>query len=553
MVKESLKIAIIAKSTNFPEWVHDVISQINNSDFMELKLILIKQENTMNTSVSAVKTTWLYRMLMKLYLLAESKIIPVANNSVKLSEYKNAMQDVKIINFENSLTLNQIEEISWQNPDVLLNVDLNSVPANIISLFQLGIIYNKISYPDTCTDLPMDWFVMNNYPCIEAKLIFRDRKLVSQKKLVQTYFSPDSFFINRVKSQYFWKASLITMRGLNELYNIKNNICNRDYEKDKVRKRKNYDSFYLNSIIIYKHLLKYIRKAIDNKLNVRQWIILYKKSSSRPGAIDEYQKIVPPKKNFWADPHVIERNGSHFIFIEEFTYKTNKGHLSVLEIDSNGKVNKPVKILEKPYHLSYPFIFEHEGNMYMIPETEQNETIDVYKCAEFPAKWEFYKHLFEGISAVDSTMAHYNGKWWIFLNKKNGNYMSYKDELYLYYADSPLSDKWTAHPLNPVVSDVRSARSAGRIYKHNGFLIRPSQDCSVEYGYRIKLNKIIELNETNYREVEFDMIQPNYDKNICGMHTLAQSDEFTVLDCKIKTSKMPGIFSQSLLSRTNIY
>ena len=267
---------------------------------------------------------------------------------------------------------------------------------------------------------------------------------------------------------------------------------------------------------------------------------MYNENSTGTEAIEDYKKIIPPKKNFWADPHVIKRNGSHFIFIEEYAYETSKGHLSVLEIDKNGKISKPVKILEKPYHLSYPFLFEYGDELYMIPESEQNETVDIYKCTEFPYKWEFYKHIFVGISAVDPTLVQHEGKWWMFLNKKDGNYLSFKDELYLYYTDSPFSDKWISHPQNPVVTDVRSARSAGKIYKTQGHLIRPAQDCSVEYGYRIRQQKIIKMNEEEYSEAEFGIIEPNYDKNICGMHTLAKHNEFTVLDCKLRTSKLPA-------------
>lgn len=548
MKSESLKIGLIANSLNSPEWVHDVIRQVQNSGIMELKLVLIKPDKAGENNYSNIKASRLFSKLMSLYLYAEKTFVSVKQDSTKHADLSYLTKDIKTITIEDRITGEQKSEVAGLNMDVLLNIDQHSVPAELTSFFSLGVAYNEITYPDSEVNLPIEWFVMNNYPCIEAKFLFWGNRHVSRKILSQLCFSQDSLFINRVKSQYFWKASLLTMRGLTEIYNLKNNGYYKNEKNKFIERVFNKEIYSLSCSMIIKHVLKYIKKEIDNKFHIRQWIILYNENSTGTEAIEDYKKIIPPKKNFWADPHVIKRNGSHFIFIEEYTYETSKGHLAVLEIDKNGKISKPVKILEKPYHLSYPFLFEYGDELYMIPESEQNETVDIYKCTEFPYKWEFYKHIFVGMSAVDPTLVQHEGKWWMFLNKKDGNYLSFKDELYLYYADSPFSDKWISHPQNPVVTDVRSARSAGKIYKTQGHLIRPAQDCSVEYGYRIRQQKIIKMNEEEYSEAEFGIIEPNYDKNICGMHTLAKHNEFTVLDCKLRTSKLPAHINIPFLS-----
>ncbi len=553
MKNSILKIGIISCSNDFPEWAADIIAQINHSELFELKLVIIKPEKIKTENLFNVKTSRLYRKMLSAYKLAENILIPVENDSTKLTGAFNLLPGIKLINIENEIASDKLNEIAGLNLDVLLNINLNSIPVEIIKLFKLGVVYNEMTFPDTNTNVPVDWFIMNSQSCIEAKLVLQDNNLDPKNYIAQLCFSPDSFFINRVKSRYYWKASLLTMRGLEKICLMKNNRDGRLGGKKLSIKNTADKQYKLTSVKIVKHICRYLKNIIDNKFNVRQWIILYKKNSGNPGAIEEYEKIIPPKQNFWADPHVIEKNGSYYIFIEEFTYEKNKGHLSVLEITKDGKVSKPVKILEKPYHLSYPFIFEYEGEMFMMPESEQNKTVDIYKCIEFPYKWEFYKHIFKDISAVDSTLVKHQGKWWMFLNKKDSSYISFKDELYLYYSDSPLSDKWTPHPLNPVVADVRTARSAGRIYESEGNLIRPAQDCSVEYGYRIRLKKIIKMNETEYSETEYDIIEPDYNKNVYGMHTLARHNNFTVLDCKIKISRMAGFFDRAILSRVNIF
>ena len=60
--------------------------------------------------------------------------------------------------------------------------------------------------------------------------------------------------------------------------------------------------------------------------------------------------------------------------------------------------------------------FGENPTFYMIPETKQNKTIELYQCNEFPHKWEFLKTLMVNVEAVDSTLFEHMGKWWLFTN-----------------------------------------------------------------------------------------------------------------------------------------
>jgi hypothetical protein len=71
--------------------------------------------------------------------------------------------------------------------------------------------------------------------------------------------------------------------------------------------------------------------------------------------------------------------------------------------------------------------------------------------------------------------------------KENSNLTEY-NELFIYYSDQPFSENWVSHPMNPVVSDVRKARSTGKVFEKEEEIFRPSQDCSSGYGYRVIIN-----------------------------------------------------------------
>ena len=54
-----------------------------------------------------------------------------------------------------------------------------------------------------------------------------------------------------------------------------------------------------------------------------------------------------------------------------------------------------------------------------------------------------------------------------------------------------LTNKWTPHPENPIVTDIRTARPGGKIFIQDGKIYRPSQDCSIRYGRALNMNQII--------------------------------------------------------------
>ncbi len=140
-----------------------------------------------------------------------------------------------------------------------------------------------------------------------------------------------------------------------------------------------------------------------------------------------------------------------------------------------------------------------------------------------------------GIYAADATLLEHNGRCWMFVNAKESGGSSL-DALHLFYADNPLADKWTPHPCNPIVKDIRSARPAGRIVVRDGKLIRPSQDSSRRYGYALNFNRITKLNENEYEEVLEGSFLPRGGK-IIATHTFNQAGNLTVIDAIIRRRK----------------
>ena len=194
----------------------------------------------------------------------------------------------------------------------------------------------------------------------------------------------------------------------------------------------------------------------------------------------------------------------------------------------------PRKVLEREYHLSYPFVFEWNGAYYMMPETAANKTVELYRAKSFPFVWQLEKVLMTDVRAKDATLAEINGTWWMFVSIAEH---SIPDELYLFSAPSPLGP-WTPHHRNPVKSDVRGSRPAGALFEWNGEVYRPAQDSSGRYGYAISINRVTQLDHDEFQETQVSNILPNWEKDLLATHTISIVEDLTVVDCLMKRSRL---------------
>ncbi len=237
-----------------------------------------------------------------------------------------------------------------------------------------------------------------------------------------------------------------------------------------------------------------------------------------------FHDVPAPRGSQLADPFVIEDNGRNWLFVEEIPAAAVKGHLSVIELGRDGRFGEPVRVLEKPYHLSYPFVFRDQGEFFMLPETSGNNTIELYRATKFPFEWTLHKVLFSNVRAVDTTPLFLDGIWYLFTTSARHGH-----ETFLFWSKA-IDGEWHYHPRNPICSDVRRARGAGPVFRSHGSLIRPAQDCSVRYGYAIALNRLLKISPTDYAEELVEVIYPRWRPGLLGTHTLSSNEAFEAID-----------------------
>ncbi|MDE9466099.1 glucosamine inositolphosphorylceramide transferase family protein [Xenorhabdus bovienii] len=297
-------------------------------------------------------------------------------------------------------------------------------------------------------------------------------------------------------------------------------------------------TLFIEFILYFLYLI--VKNVIIKLFMPNQWIIAYRRNG------DEHWTRIKYKKNeLMADPFIYYNNNKYYVFYEALNYDINRGYISVGELDT--KENKLINvktILDKNYHLSFPYIFKINDELYMIPESSENNTIDLYKCIEFPYQWNKVRTLINNIQAVDTILIEKEGIWYLFTSEKVCG-APYGDELTIFTSEDPLTLPFQRISNIPSIHDISLARNAGSIYKDStGTLYRVSQDCSRRYGYKVNIMRINQLSKDGYHEELISKF--NLPKNTIAMHTYNIANDIEITDLKIINKDIYSLGKNSL-------
>ncbi len=246
------------------------------------------------------------------------------------------------------------------------------------------------------------------------------------------------------------------------------------------------------------------------------WYVGYKKKNSA----DNYTIVPGFSKKWIADPFLFEYDNNHYLFVEYVEKK--QGVIAYFKFINDVPIFQKCIISEK-YHLSYPCVFEYNDNVYLIPESADNNTIDLYVAEDFPENWKKKGKLISG-RYLDSTV----------LESQNGMYLfSYilKGKKYELHCFKFNVENASLEKISSKTFDTNVGRPAGNFVEKEGHLLRPSQDCSKMYGERIIWNDVKSFNTDNIIEnlddiVEVSQINPLFKR----IHTYNSDSKYEVVD-----------------------
>ena len=435
-----------------------------------------------------------------------------------------------------------LETIKGLNVDVLLNGQSGTFRGGILTVCEFGIISFHHGNDDVNRAGPPGfWEVFNQEPStgfviqrLPNELDGGDAQVVCDvvidgDVLMRGFIATVSPYARNL-AQIYKKSSIFMHRFLEDLG--KTRILPQTLPKSPYAHQLNtMPSLYVIALYQIKTFITTTRRHFNGRRGKDQrWGVAYQFAENWQSSVLSRSNIIAnPPYRFLADPFVFRHRDLDVCFVEDYDFRTNRGKISVFKI-SGDKYEELGSALDEPFHLSYPFIFTADNELYMCPETGEIREIRLYKCTEFPLRWSFHKTLIKDVSAVDTNIFFSKDKWWLLTNIDSSELGECCSELHIFYSDAFDSDAWTPHAKNPVIFDSERARNGG-FFRDGEKLLRVFQRQGFDqYGESMGIAQIKDLGTETYREETVSIIEPHFAPKIIGTHSFSYYNGLLAID-----------------------
>jgi hypothetical protein len=555
--EKPLRVGLLLDSFSVPAWVAKIVQQLAEAQFVDLALVVLNHEPPKRwPRFSRLRAPRRHHLLFNLYRRIDERLFACEPNAFASVDIEPLLAAVPVLPaipqrpkpYEHRFEDVTVAEIRAANLDVMLRFGFNIIRGEILDCARYGVWSYHHGDSRHYRGAPdFFWEMYEGNPVTGTLLQVLSEELDAGRVLYRSFSATDPTSLYRGRNAAYWKTAEFVLRCLTVLHRR----GWQDLEAQPVyRERVEYGKPIYRTptnrqmLTFLTRLLAGIAgRQLRRRTFLDRWYVGYRRRSlASPAVGDElstrarhttFRRIAAPGGRYHADPFVVEHDGSHHLFFEDYDWNSGRGVISSMRLNGD-RPHPPSVILARPYHLSYPCVFRSGGEWYMVPETREQRSVELYRAARFPDDWTLERVLLHDVDAVDPTICEHDGRFWLFVNLAVPG-SSIMDELFLFHAES-LAGDWKPHPKNPVVSDVRRARPAGHLIRSEDGLVRPSQDCSCRYGGAIVFNRISTMTPTEYEEVPIGRLTPA-SKRTLGAHTFNAAGAYEVIDSERRSLK----------------
>jgi hypothetical protein len=547
-INPPLRIALFIDRWDQPAWVCSIIESLAGRPELCSVVLVVKGDHP-------PQITSPNRLVYRLYTRLDQFIFSKGDHILRRRDVRSQIGDVDLLEvvprrtkFSDYFAANDIAYVRARNIDVGLRFGFRIMRGDILTSCRWGIwSYHHGDYARFRGGPPGFWEVFEGHPVTGSILQQLSEDLDAGNIIQRSYAATNRTSVIRNQDNYYRKSIALVLRALERLADGPEAFTRapqegqppKFYSYPLYRPPMNYEMIRIG----LRHFLRLLGRRLPRLWSRERWTLgIGKISGDGNVALYRVKKVQPPPDVFWADPFPVRVDGRLFILIEEFPIGSDRGYIAAIEVDERrGEVKQHRIVLRESHHLSYPFVVEHGGAFYLVPEASQSGRVAAYRAVDFPWTWELDRVIID-TGLVDPTLLEHDGRWWLFGNLSYAG-ASVNDELHAFYGSSPFGP-WTPHPMNPVRSDVRGARPAGAFIRRGERLFRPGQDCSERYGGSIILHEV-HLEADCYRETPIARIDPRWDPRIRGIHTLNISEDRVIFDLAISELRRPAGFGRA--------
>ncbi len=534
-----------------------IIEDIQASNFARVELLIVKKtpaETRASEKKSSAAARFLRRfsdaklrrrLLYDLYLRLDARMKP-ADDPLALVDVRNLLSGIERLEVEpigkkfvQRFPADIVEKIRSKNLDVLIRFGFNILRGEILESARCGVWSYHHGDNEFYRGGPAHfWELREKSPLSGVILQVLTDELDAGIVLCRSQFATEATIsVSRNRHTPYWGSADMVIRKLRELYEdgwdslLEKAVPSTSYrgKRSLYKTPTNRDMLPWLGAILLKKAASY---PFSGK-SIQHWRIAVRVNGRGLYDFDSesdfsgFRWIDSPKGHFWADPFAFEHQGRVWAFFEDYSYQNKRGVIACSVISPQGELGPAIPCLDSSrHHYSYPHVFRAGSEIFMIPESRSSNSVDLFRCHEFPDKWVRESTLLDG-KFVDTTIWEHEGLWWFATTSADPSARA--GSLLLFYSSS-LTGEWHFHPANPISTDIRSNRGAGRVFRRQDRLIRPSQVCAPSYGYAIAFNEITELSTQHFSERPLKTITAENWKGLSGIHTYNFSGKIELID-----------------------
>jgi len=569
--RPALRIGLLLDSREkLSAFAATIVEDIKASNFANIELVIVnknsetaspspaEEENVEKKSRHRSHSNSSKRALYELYLRLDAKMKP-ADDPLAEVDGSALLSGIETLEFDSSeerpaqvQLADALKRIRSAKLDVLIQLGCNPCQDDVWKGVRCGMWFYHFGDEEFYRGKPSHfWELRENAPLSGVTLQAVGEELSSALVLAKAWFATErTLSVSRNRYAPYWGSSELVISRLNALH---------QFGWDYLRAQGSPVSAYRGKQASYetptnRNMLGWLgpiltKKAISypfRRNNVQHWRIAIRMNATPlyqtngEADVSGFRWIESPRGSAWADPFLFEHEGKCWAFFEDYSYQTGKAGLACAEVSDRGEFGTVLPCLSNAaHHYSYPHVFRDGNEIFMIPESFDSNTVDIYRCRKFPDQWVYEALLLQG-KFVDTTVWKHDGLWWFATTSADPGPGA--GSLLLFYSESVTGD-WTFHPSNPISTDIRTNRGAGRIIRTGNRLIRPNQSCAPSYGYSVSFSEITELSKERYSERLLKTISPKAFEDIAGIHTYNTAGKFEVIDGRcpvaLKNAQLP--------------
>ena len=261
------------------------------------------------------------------------------------------------------------------------------------------------------------------------------------------------------------------------------------------------------------------RKTLRKAFIGGDWYVCYKKKDS-----SSYILISNPPKKWIADPFIYEHDGKLLILGEFYSKSKELGEIYCGLIEGDRIVNHTL-LIETKTHMSYPFIFNFNQKMYLMPENSQAGRLALYQIDLNTLEVSYLHDILINTDLVDCSILQLKDNIYVI------GYSERKKQLASFLLDSNLY----CHSDFFWFPEDHTSRPAGRAIIRNHMLLQPFQNNSKKYGESIIIKEVIldkgYINFLTKSEIlATDITFSNFVKIPNKVHTINMTDNYVIFD-----------------------